>query len=398
MTELPIKQYRDGTHRLVPPRETLARVRPFLPAMGITRIAVVTGLDIIGIPVVMAVRPNSRCLAVAQGKGWDLDAAKASAVMESIESYHAEHIRLPLRLASGREMQASGHHVIDASRLPPALSGRYDPGVPLLWVEGRDWLQDENAWVPFQLVHTAYTTGMRFDLKAFSASSSGLASGNHMLEAVSHAICEVVERDAYFKFSRLSEAKREARRIDLGTVDHPPCRELIERCERAGIAVAAWDITSDIGLAAFRCHIMCRERDVLRRLPAAGGSGCHPVRHVAFQRALTEAAQSRLTAISGSRDDMPRSDYRIWRDPLNLERQRGLISTRGSRSFTAIPSFENDSLREDVDQELELLRRAGFENVVAVDLTLPEFGIPVVRILIPGMERSVGADPREPRL
>ena len=391
-----IKKYRDGTHRLVPPRETLTRVRPFLPAMGITRIAVVTGLDTIGIPVVMAVRPNSRCLAVAQGKGWDLDAAKASAVMESIESYHAEHILLPLKLASGREMQASGHPVLDASRFPTAPDGRYHPGVPLLWVEGRDWIQNENAWVPFQLVHTAFTAAMRFDLKTFAASSSGLASGNHMLEAVSHAICEVVERDAYFKFSRLSEAEREARRIDLGTMDHPQCREQLELCERAGIAVAAWDIGSEIGLAAFRCHIMDRESDPLRRLPAASGSGCHPVRHVAFQRALTEAAQSRLTAISGSRDDMPRSDYRHWRDPLNLERQRELISARGARSFTAVPSYENDSLREDVDLELDLLQRAGFERVVAVDLTRPEFGIPVVRILIPGMEREIG-DAREPR-
>jgi ribosomal protein S12 methylthiotransferase accessory factor len=108
MTEPPIKQYRDGTHRLVSPRETLARVRPFLPTMGITRIAVVIGLDTIGIPVVMTIRPNSRSLAVAQGKGWDLDAAKTSAVMEAVESYHAEHTQLPLRLASGREMQASG--------------------------------------------------------------------------------------------------------------------------------------------------------------------------------------------------------------------------------------------------------------------------------------------------
>jgi len=52
--------------------------------MGITRVANVTGLDHVGIPVVMACRPNARGLAVSQGKGLTLDAAKASAVMESI--------------------------------------------------------------------------------------------------------------------------------------------------------------------------------------------------------------------------------------------------------------------------------------------------------------------------
>ena len=61
-----------GTHRLVAPNATLERVRPFMAVMGITRVANVTGLDTIGIPVVMVVRPNSRSLAVSQGKGLNL--------------------------------------------------------------------------------------------------------------------------------------------------------------------------------------------------------------------------------------------------------------------------------------------------------------------------------------
>src|SRR5947209_9745751 len=84
------KTYRIGAHRLVPPEETVARLRPFLPAMGITRVANVTGLDRIGIPVVMVYRPNARGLVCAQGKGFRLATAKASGLMEAIETYHAE--------------------------------------------------------------------------------------------------------------------------------------------------------------------------------------------------------------------------------------------------------------------------------------------------------------------
>ncbi len=98
------KGHTSGTHRLMAPRETMERLRPLLPRMGITRLANVTGLDQIGIPVVMACRPNSRSLAVSQGKGMDLDAAKVSAAMESIENYHAERIALPLQLATYREL------------------------------------------------------------------------------------------------------------------------------------------------------------------------------------------------------------------------------------------------------------------------------------------------------
>ena len=62
--------------------------------MGITRIANVTGLDRIGIPVVMVCRPNARSIAVSQGKGLDMDAAIVSGLMESAELYHAEQIEL----------------------------------------------------------------------------------------------------------------------------------------------------------------------------------------------------------------------------------------------------------------------------------------------------------------
>src|ERR1700712_3043758 len=97
------KAYLRGTHRLVPPAQTVERVRPMLRALGITRVADVTGLDSIGIPVVMVCRPNARSLSVAQGKGQDLDAARASGLMESIEQWHAEHIVRPMLFASAAE-------------------------------------------------------------------------------------------------------------------------------------------------------------------------------------------------------------------------------------------------------------------------------------------------------
>src|SRR5690348_13948976 len=63
------KTYLCGTHRTVEPEETLRKTIPLMPAMGITRIANITGLDRIGLPVVLVTRPNSRSLAVSQGKG-----------------------------------------------------------------------------------------------------------------------------------------------------------------------------------------------------------------------------------------------------------------------------------------------------------------------------------------
>jgi ribosomal protein S12 methylthiotransferase accessory factor YcaO len=91
------KILRRGTHRSQNLDQTLKRVLRLAPVMGITRIANVTGLDQIGIPVVMVCRPNSRSVAVSQGKGIDLPSARASGLMEATELYHAETITFPLR-------------------------------------------------------------------------------------------------------------------------------------------------------------------------------------------------------------------------------------------------------------------------------------------------------------
>src|SRR5919202_1722884 len=84
------KAFRRGTHRTMAPEETLARIRPHASRMGITRLGNVTGLDRIGIPVAIAVSPNSRSVSVSQGKGLNREQAMASALMEACEGYHAE--------------------------------------------------------------------------------------------------------------------------------------------------------------------------------------------------------------------------------------------------------------------------------------------------------------------
>jgi hypothetical protein len=64
------KAFRRATHRVVAPAETLARYRPLAQSIGITRLGNITGLDHIGIPVVVTVRPNSRSVSVSQGRDW----------------------------------------------------------------------------------------------------------------------------------------------------------------------------------------------------------------------------------------------------------------------------------------------------------------------------------------
>jgi YcaO-like protein with predicted kinase domain len=376
------KAYRQGTQRLVAPDVTLARVRPMLRAMGITRIANVTGLDTIGIPVVMVCRPNSRSVAVSQGKGLDLAAAKASGVMEAIELHHAETIALPLRLGTRRDL-ATTLDLVDVGRLPKSRNGRYRDDTPILWIEGIDLVGDRMLWLPYECVHADYTLPQPTGSGCFQANTNGLASGNQALEAISHGICEVIERDATTLWYLRSREERSRRRLDLASVSDPACRGILDLYETANIDVAAWDMTTDVGVAAIRCLAMGRENSAAH---PEFGAGCHPVREIALLRALTEAAQVRTTYIAGSRDDLVAGDYAIEAVARRVAECRAYLSDAATRPLSDVPSFAADTFDEDIEWLLQRLIAVGIEQVAAVELTKAEFGIPVVRIVIPGLE------------
>lgn len=375
-----------GTHRLVPPEVTLERTRSMRAVMGITRVANVTGLDTIGLPVVMVTRPNARSLSVSQGKGLTLAAAKASGVMESIEAYHAEHIALPLKLSTYNDLRYS-HRFAALDGLPrPSRSGFHE-NARILWIEGVDRVSGEPMWLPFDLVHTCFTLPFPPGSGAFVMGSSGLSGGNHLVEAESHALAEVIERDATTLFHLGGDEARLARRLDLGTVDDPGSRSVLELFERAEIDVAVWETTTDVGVAAFQCTIVDREPHAERAIVPMTGMGCHPSRGIALSRALTEAAQSRLTLISGARDDI---GHLFAGEVPDLERaldfKRTVLREPPARSFLDVPTVEAPTFEEDRAHQIERLAARGIDQVVVVDLTKPIFGIPVVRVVVPGLE------------
>jgi ribosomal protein S12 methylthiotransferase accessory factor len=377
------KIYLAGTHRVALPADTVRRVGGLLAPMGITRLANVTGLDVIGVPVAQAIRPNSRSISVSQGKGVDLDAAMASAVMEAIEGYHAERVALPLLIGSWAELRFR-HRIADVDGIPRAPPSSFHAHASILWVEGINLQDGEPMLVPYETVHTDFTVADSPGGGCFAMTSNGLASGNHVLEATSHAICEVIERDAHTLWFLADAAP--STRIESTSIDDPTCRELMDRYDAAGIDVCVWDATSDIGIATFVVAISDRHDSELRPSYPAHGVGCHPSRGIALARALTEAAQSRLTLIAGSRDDRTPIEYAYaLSTPVRRAVVRSLTEP-ASKHFAEVPTYDHPTLDLDVALELDLLRRAGLDEVVAVDLSRPEFGIPVVRVVIPHME------------
>lgn len=377
------KRWRGGTHRAVSLDETFARIDRLCSPLGITRLANVTGLDRIGIPVVQAVRPNSRSIAVSQGKGLTPAAAKISALMEAIEGYHAERPTVPLTMGSWSDL-GSHHRMVDVLGLPRPTMSRWHDHARILWAPATDLSDGERLLVPYEVVHTDYRLPLPTGSGCFAMTSNGVAAGNHLLEALSHGICELIERDAVSLW--VADADTDHRRVDLRTIDDPDCIELVERYDDAGFDVAVWDATTGIGVPVFVVVATDRYDDDLSPTFGAHGYGCHPNREVALSRALTEAAQARLTHIAGSRDDKTPEEYAYGLSaPVRAsiaEQTKG----RAERRFDDIPTRDFETLNEDVTWMLDQLTEAGFGSVSYVDLTIESVGIPVVRVVAPGLE------------
>jgi ribosomal protein S12 methylthiotransferase accessory factor len=354
--------------------------------MGITRLADVTGLDYLGVPVVMACRPNARSLSVSQGKGLTLDAALASGFMEAAETFHAEHVELPITLAPRAELVRQ-RPVVELRFLPKLRGRRVTDRTELPWIEARNLFDGSPAWIPYDFVHTDYREPRPRWYGYFPVCSNGLASGNHRLEALCAGLCEVIERDATSLWWWRPRSERAGRRLDLASVDNPAGRELINRLEATGIMLSVWDVTSDVGIAAFLCRIREAPENPRPPLRAFFGAGCHLARGVALVRAITEAVQTRLTYISGSRDDLERHEFKERADAKVYDLASMLWERQASpRRFEDVPDSMNSDFDADLAEILACLRGVGIDQAYAVDLTRPDLGIPVVRVLVPDLE------------
>ncbi|HEX4172628.1 MAG TPA: YcaO-like family protein, partial [Acetobacteraceae bacterium] len=322
---------------------------------------------------------------VFQGKGLGLQQAYASALMEAAEFYHAEDLDSRFLLTSYKKLART------AALVDPAdLCGngrRFDRSRPIEWIEGYDLLQHEPCWLPAEIVHTDMVRAQTYDSGCFLRGSNGLASGNNLAEALSAAICEVVERDAVALWGARDLRDRAGCHLNPESIDNVAARDLLARYARAGIGVRIWNVTSDVGMPTFVCHIREDSDDPNLGMRRFHGAGCHPDRGIALIRALTEAAQTRLAYINGARDDLPFEHYSA---PDNAETAEALLdaleAARAPSEFADLPHYDAADVGEDVRWELHRLSSIGIKRVVAVDLTREELGVPVVRVVIPGLE------------
>lgn len=359
--------------------KTLARLRSLFKKLGITRVANVTGLDTLGLPVAVCIRPNSKHLSVSQGKGLTWELAQISAIMESVEGYHIENPQPP-------QLHGSYNHLLnDFPVIDPHL---FTPGnfqMPasadweMDWIAGIDWVTQKTIYLPYVLTWLDSTIPHP-DYAFFNVSSNGLAAGNTLEEAICHGMHEVIERDSACKFLQLPMEQRDQRLLNLDSIDSPVICALLKQLSAANIDLTVWDISSPLGIPAFRC--LLRDSNILRGLNAFMGNSANLNKEKAFIGAVNEAIQSRLTLIAGSRDDTFPEEYAKQKSAFSkpVEKTVGSHSYQTCPSLTVKPSFHEQLA--DLQQRLII---HNYQRILVVNHTKTELNIPVVHVFIPGM-------------
>jgi ribosomal protein S12 methylthiotransferase accessory factor len=376
--------------------ETEERLGRVLNRVPVTRLYDVTPLDWIGLPVWTAVTPLALDLTIHAGKGTTAAAARISAAMEAIERVSAEEVS-PERVLHSRtfvSIVSSGDPVVDPASFDLPFETRYQPDRPVSWIQGIDLLAGDEPWVPLDLVVNPPYEGI-----CIGVETNGLAAGNTVTEATLHAFHELIERDALAvsQFADLYAAPDARLPLTIIANETLPSNAAayVERLGALGLRVVIEQVPSDFDVPVFLAAIYDsafpgREGGVVR----FEGAGADLDPSWAVTRAICEAIQTHSVEVLGARDTAEVGGGSLRLAPDDLVRR--ILTPSATKSFAPLAAPLPDDLYSRLLMVLERLRAGGLERNIVVDLTRPHLGIPVVRVLVPGLQNYYGQTTRRP--
>jgi ribosomal protein S12 methylthiotransferase accessory factor YcaO len=395
--------------------ETLSTILPVSSGIGITRLADITDMDVLGIPNFSAVLPGTEdYIWVYSGKGPTRLDAKASALMESIERYCSLPSSNHKKMIQGSYNDVSKvSKTLHPSNVVEPMLFEYDEEMIMDFLPGYDLLNEEQIMVPTPLALFRYSPKPPAVNPFAYHHTNGLASGNVLEEAICHSLCEVIERDAtslaelnasalpynllktmtkYLSHNGLeidpidsSEFVDDDSKfpdVDISNIDFEPVSNLVKKFNDAKIPLIIKDITSQIGIPTFNASSI--EWITADYGYLAEGHGTHPDARIALLRAITEVSQTRAANIQGARDDLRKISYGHTNSVEKKTWQ--FMKSKNSIQFSEVKSYVYEDILDDIKLILSRLKSNGLKQVIVVDLTNPQIMIPVVRTIVPGLE------------
>lgn len=413
----PVRFMQDGGHRGVAPERTLrtyehlvspitgvvSYLTPVHEAEGIAHVYIAGHNSVLKLDSLAHLKQGLRH--ASAGKGASESQAKASALCEAIERYsgerqgdevivtasyrtmraeHGDAVIHPNAVMRYSERQLAEHDTWNAmgsrfNRVPEPL----DETLPLDWTPVWSLTHEAERYLPTQLLY--YQSPASADCARWFAMgcSNGNASGNTLEEAVLQGLFELIERDAValWWYNRLRKPG-----VDLASFGEPWQLELAAYYDGRGLDTWALEVTSDLGIPVFVA--------VSRRRDGPGesllfGLGCHLDARIALQRAFAEMNQMLGMARDGQEAGelaIEDDETRHWLTTATLDNQPYLAPDPAvpPRTRAAFPVRHSGELLTDLATCRAILEARGLE-VLVLDQTRADVGMPVVKVIVPGL-------------
>lgn len=368
------------------PEETLKSAKSLAPKLGITRVTDTTYLDKIDIPVYASIRPEAQTLCVNAGKGRKPIEAEVGAYMEAIEFAYAEYGRSKINTFHSTVAEVSNQFADPLAFLDfaPLYGVEIDANDRIPVANVKELLSGKDYILPAELIFLPYRD---VEKTIFSTSSNGLSSGNSILEASIHGLAELIERDisSYQYFHDQSEY------VELNNLPQD-ILELTKKIEKAGLQLSLRYSPNKYNFPHFTAYVI--EPDDNAAIAICRGIGLHPVKSIAAIRAITEAAQSRLTHIHGGRDDIINRANFFAQKGKSVEEQANkimrtqIMNRERSCQYQSINCYEGQiSNLEDCWQlMLQKLQEQDLNQIFFVQFTEEENPLKVIKMIVPGLE------------
>ena len=382
-------------------KSLLPRIEPLLSRIHATPPFDISFVDVLGIPIYLTVRsidlhstPFDQLMEWGQldfsythhGKGLTHEQSRVSCVMETLERHCASYHQLETHPTTASYDQL-GQDALNPASFFLAPGVKFTPDKPLTWYEGMDLIRNETVLVPIDFTFINIPDSA-FPFEGFKTKrlgffvSNGLSAGTSIKEALMSGICEVVERDAQYRVIHGIPPLP----TELTIENDPHFSPWLELFKKRDLDLRVFFLNHKPGFyTAFAASW-----DHYCRLLVMG-SACAPQLRFAMQQAILEVAQQRAFTF-----------FKKWKtrwQHFPIVRYIG-ERIRPERYGTSIPpTFWTENCNGPVD-----LSEAGqdspwdLENLVAslsdehrvvgIDLTDPDLGIPVVRVLISGLQNG----------
>lgn len=364
------------------PAELLARA-------GVTRVADLTGLDDIGIPVRAVVRPAAMTVANTLGVGATGAAAERAAGMQALCNWHAENVAVSLAGRSATDL--AGELTYDPATLRRPPNSVYDPASRLDWVLGTTLVSGAHTWMPRAAVALDLGLAGRWDPPMFSRTDVGLAAECTYQAAALTGLYELMQ----WHCLAVARAHPTAWEVPSDGLAGASCEPMVAAisagsdCELRVARIEVWD-----GYFCFRAELLSPSGGVPFR-----GVALHHDPNQALAQAIGKAVRRRLSMISGAVDQLESalsdpfgglSRYAAPDYPMCADRHPTPLP------WTAGFGAGTDALRAQLVAAASAVRdRAGAEPIAAV-CDFAGACVPVVRVLAPGLPLPTRAGARVP--